>query len=269
MRQIAHISDLHFGTEEPPIAEGLLADLAALAPNVVVVSGDLTQRARRSQFQAAAAYLARITPPKVVVPGNHDMPLYDFLHRMTRPLSRYRKYITREMFPVFQDDEIAVAGINTARPDMWKEGRISLAQLAAVRTRFDSLPRSLHKVLVTHHPFIPPKHDPKAGVVGRAKLAVKTLEACGCHILLAGHLHQAYSGDVRMHHVKIKRSILVVQAGTAFSHRRRNEPNAYNYLTIDGDRLVLQVRAWDGQNFTPTTEQIFDRVEGGWIVRAG
>src|SRR4051812_13445385 len=101
MRRIAHISDLHFGTEVPRVAEGLLEDLSRQLPHLVVVSGDLTQRARPSQFIAAKAYLDRIAPPKLIVPGNHDVPLYNVLDRFMRPLTNYHRYITADLHPFF------------------------------------------------------------------------------------------------------------------------------------------------------------------------
>ena len=115
MRRIAHISDLHFGTEDPPVAAGLLVDLAEHRPHVVAVSGDLTQRARDSQFASAKAYLDQIPFPKIVVPGNHDQPLFNLAHRFLWPLHRYQKWITPELRPVLQDEELTVVGINTAR----------------------------------------------------------------------------------------------------------------------------------------------------------
>src|SRR2546421_621876 len=115
MRILAHISDLHFGTESSPVVEGLLADLLAARPHLLVVSGDLTQRARTDQFAAARAFLDRVPFPQLIVPGNHDIPLYDVGRRFLRPLHRYRRLITPELSPTFYDDELAVLGVNTAR----------------------------------------------------------------------------------------------------------------------------------------------------------
>ncbi len=269
MRRIAHISDLHFGTEESQVAEGLLDDLSRQLPHLVAVSGDLTQRAKRSEFIAARAYLDRIAAPRLVVPGNHDIPLYNFLARWIRPLSRYRQLITSDMHPFYQDGEMAVAGVNTARANTFKEGRISLAQIDTLRTQFDSVPPELFKVLVSHHPFIPPENRVQTAVVGRGRLALKTLEASGCALILSGHLHQAYSGDVRPYHLEIARSILVAQAGTAISHRRRDEPNAYNQVTVDGERLDLEVRAWDGHQFATASRRQFCRTDVGWMTESG
>lgn len=273
MRILAHISDLHFGTEDPAAVEGLLADLLTERPHLVVVSGDLTQRARRSQFAAARAFLDRVPFPQLIVPGNHDIPLYDVGRRFLRPLHRYHRFITADMSPTFHDDEIAVVGVNTARSATWKNGRISLQQIAAIRTSLCSLPPHLFRVVVTHHPFLPPPNLPLPALVGRAPLALQTLQACGTDLLLAGHLHLAYSGDVRSHHLEVKRSILVAQAGTAVSTRHRGEPNAWNLITLDpaaaAPRVTIEVRIWSRGIFQTGTTTRFEKRGEEWIKTGG
>ncbi|MGE3314879.1 MAG: metallophosphoesterase [Planctomycetaceae bacterium] len=266
MRRIAHLSDLHFGTEDRQVAAGLLAELERQSPQLVVVSGDLTQRARRSQFVAAHDYLDQIAAPKLIVPGNHDLPLYNVWDRLLHPLANYRRFITDEMHPFFRDDEMAVAGINTARSNQWKEGRISLAQMDTLQKQFSEVPDDILKVLVCHHPFIPPGEGVETYLVGRAPLALKMLESSGCALILSGHLHHAYYGDVRAHHLTVTRFILVAQAGTAISNRRRDEPNAYNLITLDGDRLQLEVRTWEGSRFATTVQSQYVRCETGWAA---
>src|SRR5271166_2836489 len=133
MRTIAHLSDLHFGRHDAAVAEALVADLAALRPDLVVISGDLTQRARRGEFAAARAFLDRLPAPFIAVPGNHDVPLYDLVRRTFRPLHRFARYITDLSHPFFADAEIAVLGINTARSMAISSGRISHDQMQAIR----------------------------------------------------------------------------------------------------------------------------------------
>src|SRR5205085_1963266 len=116
LKTIAHISDLHFGRVDPPVAEALVTDLHAQKPDVLVVSGDFTQRARASQYAEAADYLKRLPTPQLVVPGNHDIPLYDVIRRFFFPLSFYRKYISQDLRPLYRDDQVLITGINTARP---------------------------------------------------------------------------------------------------------------------------------------------------------
>ncbi|HEX9815477.1 MAG TPA: metallophosphoesterase, partial [Candidatus Thermoplasmatota archaeon] len=113
--RIAHISDLHFGTVPDGNIERLEADLKAVKPRVIAVSGDLTQRARVSEFEAAAEFLSRFDVPKVIVPGNHDVPLYDVARRFFSPLARFRRFIGPIVDPFYADDEVAILGLNTAR----------------------------------------------------------------------------------------------------------------------------------------------------------
>lgn len=266
MRTIAHISDLHFGRTDPDVVEGLARDLADRKPDLLVVSGDFTQRARPSQYAAAAAFLKRLPTPQLVVPGNHDIPMHDwgFLPRLFSPLRNYTRYITRDLRPSYQDDELCVLGINTARSLTHKSGWMSEEQLLDIKLRVCPLPPSVVRVVVTHHPFIPPPRDPKADVIRHADTYLDELEACGVDLLLAGHLHLAYHDDLRSHYKAAKRSILSIQAGTATSTRRRGEPNAYNWIAVSPDLCTVAVRAWCGEAFEESLVTRYKRVAGAW-----
>ena len=261
---IAHVSDLHFGAEQPEVVEGLIQDLARVAPTLAVVSGDLTQRARRKEFQDARRFLDRIACQRLVVPGNHDIPLFDVFNRFLRPLARFRRYINEEVDPLVIADGVAVMGLNTARSNTWKDGRISPAQIEALRSRLGALSENLVKIVVTHHPFVPPPGDPSPPIVGRAREALLAAEACGVDVVLAGHLHHGYTGDVRTHHASIRRAILVAQAGTATSHRVRHEPNSYNVIRIGEKRLLFSLRLWNGNRFEETRTAEFVKKGGDW-----
>jgi len=269
MTILAHISDLHFGTETPEIVEGLIQDLALVEPSLVVVSGDLTQRARRKQFIAARLFLDRIPFPKLVVPGNHDIPLFDLVRRFARPLVRFRRYISKDVDPFFSTDDVAVLGMNTARSSAWKDGRLSLAQIDDLRRKLGPLPPHVSKVLVTHHPFLPPPGDASPPLVGRAAEALQAAEACGVDLVLAGHLHCGYTGDIRTHHGNIRRAILVAQAGTATSHRVRNEPNSYNLIRLSPQRLGFSLRVWDGKGFHETHFVEYEKSGVDWQPTLG
>lgn len=280
MRRIAHISDIHFGADDPPVVEALVADLLEQPYDLLVVSGDFTQRARLEQFEAAMRFVKRLPQPHLYVPGNHDVPMYDVLSRFFAPTGRYRRHVTTDLRPVFRDEEMLVIGLNTARPfsptmdGFWKDGRISAEQLLDVHLTAAESPNELFKIVVTHHPFIPPMHDRPHGIVRGAARALRTLESVGVEVLLAGHLHMNYSGDVRTHHEASKRSILSIQAGTACSHRRRAEPNAYNRLTIESaafdavelDRVTVQVRKCEaaGRPFEDGARVVYQKCPDGW-----
>lgn len=267
MKTIAHISDLHFGTEDPVVAEELVATLQRERPSLVIVSGDLTQRARRAQFAAARDYLARLPSPLLVIPGNHDVPLYDVARRFLSPLGRYQRYISADVNPVYRDDELFVAGLNTARSLTWKNGRISCEQIDRLREVLATVGETF-KIVVTHHPFIPPPVSDGAGIdlVGRAVQALDVLDHFKVDLLLAGHLHHGYAGDTRTHYPAAKHSIIAAQAGTAISRRLRREPNAYNAIEIEETKLSIDVRVWNGRSFESRQRTRYTLRADEWVV---
>ena len=187
MRTLVHLSDLHFGRIDTAIIAPLMQTVHQLQPDLVVVSGDLTQRARSPEFKAARAFLDALPQPQIIVPGNHDVPLHDLFLRFTQPLDKYRRYITADLRPCYTDAEVAVCGINTARAFTIKGGRINAAQVAWLREKFSALGNEVIKIVVTHHPFDLPTGYGQKQLVGRARMAVESLALCGADIFLAGH----------------------------------------------------------------------------------
>jgi 3',5'-cyclic AMP phosphodiesterase CpdA len=263
MRIIAHISDLHFGREDKEVLEALLADLSLFSLSLVVVSGDLTQRARREEFIAAKAFLNRLPTGYLVVPGNHDIPLYNLLNRLSNPLERYRQYITDDLSPTYQDNEIVVLGANTARSLTWKNGSLSNEQIFHLSSKLREIPESIFKVVVTHHQFLPQPGKRLQSVVKRAPLALQKLESVGVDLILAGHLHIGYQDDARAHH-PISKSIIVAQAGTAISTRQRGETNSYNLIILEKDSVSIMVRYWDGKTFKESYANTYIRKNLFW-----
>lgn len=256
MRTIAQISDIHFGRHIDAVAEDLRQDLWALRPDAVLVSGDLTQRAKSREFRQAQEFLQTLPNVAIVVPGNHDIPLYNLWHRFALPLSRYKKAIDPDLTPTWSDDELAVMGINTARSLTLKNGRISYWQMARIRQYFCSQGAAdRFKVLVTHHPFLAPTAQGKG--VGRYRRTLAVIEPCGLDLLLAGHFHMSYVAGAHNVYLAEAPSILVLQAGTAISDRTRGEPNAYNWLQVEKGRVALEVRGYVEGAFRSLRRQIF------------
>ena len=265
MRTLAHISDLHFGRVAPALLEPLRETLAEVAPDVLVVSGDLTQRARASQFCAARAYLDTLPYRRIVVPGNHDIPLYNILARFAAPLRNYRRIVSEDMEPAFIDDEVAIVGVNTARSFTFKGGRINEEQVERVKALICPLPESVVKVLVTHHPFDVPRGESELGhIVGRARMALEKLAGCGADLLLSGHLHETHVGKTAERYRIAGVSALVVQAGTATSNRTRESTNSFNVLRVSPRHIEVTEYEWTGTRFQPDAARAFDHDGHGW-----
>ena len=239
MRVLAHLSDLHFGRVERSVLEPLCDCLWKVDPDLVVVSGDLTQRARAQQFREARAFLDTLPKPQFVVPGNHDIPLYNVFKRFLGPLAGFRRFVADELEPSFVDDEIAVLGINTARSFAFKGGRVSEAQLARVAEKLSRLRSDLVRIVVAHHPL-----------PGLERLAGR-----GVDVLVSGHLHATRIDTT---------ASLVVQAGTATSSRTREEPNSFNVLRIGRGRIDVEQHVLRAGSFVRAAAQAFERRASGW-----
>jgi 3',5'-cyclic AMP phosphodiesterase CpdA len=256
MARIAHLSDIHFGCHDPKVVDGANAWLEAQQPDLVIVSGDFTQRARIEQFRQASAWLNRLRAsgwPILAVPGNHDVPLYDVFTRFAAPLHRYKKYISNDLCPWFENDSVAVLGINTARSLTFKDGRINREQMALIRERFAPIAPSKTRILVTHHPLyaMPIGEGGELNeAVGRHDDAVRAVSEAGVNIALAGHFHRTYAAAARKM-VEKAGGTLVIQAGTATSTRLRNEElQSFNWIHAHRNNdIELQVIAWNGTGF--------------------
>ena len=265
MKNIVHISDLHFGTVENDIAEGIIEDISSLGPDLLIVSGDLTQRARKNQYRQAKIFLNKLNCRKIIVPGNHDIPLFNLFARFLRPLTNYKNLITSDLSPYYQDETITVIGVNTARSLTWKSGRISVEQIDILKQKLCSIDKSIFKIIVTHHPFIPPPGDPGIKLVSRSARALKIIDKCSVDLLLAGHLHHGYDGDVRSFYPSHNSSIISIQAGTAISNRVREDPNAYNFIRADKNEIIISIREWSGKVFEESRLTRYHKDRGQWL----
>jgi 3',5'-cyclic AMP phosphodiesterase CpdA len=267
MRTIVHLSDLHFGRVDYSLIQPLVEAVKKARPDIVAVSGDLTQRARREEFKEARRFLDQLPSPQIIVPGNHDVPLYNALARFMGPLDKYRRYITDDLQPFYSDDEIAILGINTARSLTFKNGRVSREQIAAMRERLCGFSSTLTKIVVTHHPFDLPEGHGEGGLVGRARLAMEALAGCGADVLLAGHLHLGHTGHTAKRYRIEGHSALVVSAGTATSTRGRGEPNSFNVIRINRPQAGVERYTWRPEValFALASIENFKYTAEGWV----
>ncbi len=264
--RIAHLSDIHFGRiAYPEIVDALLAHLERDAIDLVAISGDLTQRALPTQYREAARMLASIQAPTIVVPGNHDvLAWWRPLSRVVRPLARYHRYISPAPSMSFENDRVAVLGINSAFGATIKGGWISRATRAAIRTYFQVQPAGVFKVLVVHHQLTLigalGRHDVALG--GRAALEVA--RDVGVDLILCGHLHMSHVESLKRHPAET--GIVIASAGTVTSDRGRGtnrNKNYYNLIEVNNDSFVVVERCYDIEKhqFVDARCSRFDRLK--------
>jgi 3',5'-cyclic AMP phosphodiesterase CpdA len=269
MARLVHLSDLHFGAHDERLVSAVETRVDELEPNLVVISGDFTQRARTEQFREACQFLERMqhSGHEVLgVPGNHDVPLYDVLRRFLSPLARYRRFIDDNLCPFVELPGIAVLGINTARSLTFKDGRVNQDQVAFIRDTFARTPTDSFRILVTHHPlFALPVGDQITPAIGRQELALDAVQDAGVDMLLAGHNHHASSHSAS-DLVTRAGGALVVQAGTATSTRIRDQQQSFNTIDVGDASVTITVNAWKNGHFVPLDAERYSWAEGRWRV---
>ena len=266
MRTIVHLSDIHFGRVDPRLVATLVRTIETVAPDLVAVSGDLTQRARRGQFVQARQFLDRLPFPLLVVPGNHDVPLFNLAARFLDPYGGYRRHIQGDLEPSFENEEMIAVGLNSARPFPFHGGgRLNQAQVARAATRLKTAAEHAVRIVVTHHPLDLPGTHGVEHLIGRSDMAMRQLAAAGADVFLAGHLHVSHVSHSAHRYQIAGHSALVVQAGT-MSTRERGEPSTMNVLRVARTQIGIERYSWDeaGQSFQATWDGTFRRTEEGW-----
>jgi 3',5'-cyclic AMP phosphodiesterase CpdA len=261
--RLAHVTDLHFGAEDPDVVAGLRADLAAQDVDRVLVSGDLTMRARARQFGAARTLLESIGRPWISVPGNHDVPLDRVLTRALRPLAAYRRFVDAEPQPALRTDGLQVLGLSTARRYLWKGGRIDAGQVTRISAAFTGPARL--RILMIHHPVFRPAQRPAEAIVHGAERALHAAAGAGVDVIVCGHDHVQAQVDLSLTRPGLGRHMIGLISGTACSRRvRAGESQSYTVLELSGERLCLRVRHWRDGRFRTLVETEWWRTADGW-----
>ena len=274
MPKIIHLSDLHFGAHDPVIVTAVEKRLDHEAADLVVISGDFTQRAHTDQFKEAGEFVKRVRKAGhevLAVPGNHDVPLYDVFRRFLSPLTRYKKFIDETLCPFIQIDGAAVLGINTARSLTFKNGHVSHEQMDHIRETFADTDLHQPRILVTHHPLfaLPVGDGPKLShLMEDQQDALTAIADAGVDLLLAGHNHRASINDAAAL-VHGSGKALVIQAGTATSTRVRGEEQSFNRIEIDEHGVRVTVQRWNGSEFLSGDSEFFKRIDDQWQLESG
>lgn len=245
MTRIMHLSDLHFGTEDAEVLHALQHLGKALQPTLYLLSGDITQRARRSQFAAADAFVRQLAAPLLAVPGNHDLPLFNLAARILNPYGNYRRVFGDQLEPQLDTPELLVIGVNTTRPRRHKDGEVSAAQIERVARRLRQAPAQQLRVVMLHHPVRAVEESDVSNLLIGREQAVPAWVDAGMDLLLAGHIHLPY--HVPLHGQTSDHRAWAMQAGTGISRRVRGGiPNSVNVIDYQpGGPRRCRIARWD------------------------
>jgi 3',5'-cyclic AMP phosphodiesterase CpdA len=252
--KILHLSDLHFGTEKDDLVKLLIDDVQAQRPDIVIISGDLTQRARKTQFIRARNFLNDLKAANVIcVPGNHDIPLYNILQRFTVPFYYYKKYITQTLCVSFFQNNLAILGVNSVTPYKPMGGYVTDKQLQLVTDFFAPMPDNVFKIVVMHHNLI---KSERHSIINDAEKLIKQFAECNVNIILSGHIHYPWVEQLKRGY--IKHNMYVITAGTAIS-TRTIVPNSYNLIELDLEKKSFSIiyRNYQDGSFKNDNEQHF------------
>lgn len=247
MSALIQISDTHFGTEQPPVVEALLDLVRQIKPAVAVLSGDITQRARRSQFAAARRFVERLDVPQVLaIPGNHDIPLFNLAVRAFFPYGNFRRALGNALEPQFQSEAFLAICVNTTRPARHKDGEVSKEQIESVARCLHGATQGQVRIVVTHQPVhVIRAHDARNLLHGHEH-AVRAWSDAGADIIMGGHIHLPYLSPLSERFVDLPRRTWAVQAGTAVSSRiREGIPNSVNIVLHTPGSPTCSVERWD------------------------
>ena len=262
MITLAHLSDLHFGRERPEVVAGLFASLIEQQPEAVIISGDLTQRAKQSEYAAAEQFLSEIKTTRLIVPGNHDISAFNLLERFLCPWVKWQKIFGEPLESELDNPEVLLLGINTTRKWAsfldWSRGRISNEQINNILSRFQEEPPDKLRLLVTHHPFWLPTDQHHRGLIGNRDLALTSLGNGSLDMIISGHVHMAYN--------QVQKGIIISHAGSSTSNRLLpGHSNSYKIIRGERSSLNIYLFVWEGKKFSCKNVDKFIRQADGWV----
>ncbi|MEO7255337.1 MAG: metallophosphoesterase [Casimicrobium sp.] len=244
MSVLLQISDPHFGTEQLPVVEALASLSREQHPDLLVLSGDITQRATQDQFRAARAFIDRLRVPFLAIPGNHDIPLFDLGARLLNPYSRFHRAFGDTLEPTHDSHDLLVLCVNTTRWYRHVNGEVSVAQIDRVAAALRQASSGQLRVVVVHQPVAVIRatdvHDRLRGYA----LAIRRWSDAGCDIVMGGHIHLPYAAAL----TNPPRPLWAVQAGTSVSSRTREGiPNSVNIVRCGDDASAGSslIEQWD------------------------
>ena len=261
MTRVAHISDLHFGRTDLELLDPLIEAVNGAKPDLVAVTGDFTQRARRSQYEQSRAFLDRLDAPWLAVPGNHDVSLDNLFLRFFRPYGRYREHITREMFPVHHADGLVAVGLNTVDRFRWQRGKVRWRQMRQACKIFSETEPDTICMVLAHHPF-EQDEDVKKSLMRDADKAIERFSECGAHLVLSGHLHRWRAEPFLSR--KNGKKVLQIHVGTGLSTRLRGQENDFAILDLEGSEARVTRMVARDRRFDSAGTRLFRFGETGW-----
>lgn len=247
MSLVLQISDPHFGTVQPAVAEALVQLAHEQRPDVLVLSGDITQRARPQQFADARAFCDRLAiPAMLALPGNHDIPLFNLWQRAFSPYQSYLGAFGPQIETTLRTAAVRVIGVKTTRRWRHKNGEVSAVQIERVVAELQEAGPGQLRVVVVHQPVMVLRAEDEHDRLRGWEPAVRAWAAAGADIVMGGHIHLPYVCEMSSQLAGLGRRIWCVQAGTALSTRvRREAPNSVNLLRHEAGQPSCWVERWD------------------------
>lgn len=267
--RIAHLSDPHFGTIRPGVREGLLATLTELKPDLILLTGDITQRARGRQFREARDFTRALKPtPLIAVPGNHDIPLFNVFARLLHPYRGYRKLFKDQLERDHVHGDVLVTGLNSTSRWRHVQGNFDLPRVERRLEEKNREPK-VH-IVAFHHPVDCAKPQDEKNLLVCAPEALPMFAKHHVDLIIGGHVHDPHVALSNTRYPDIGRSIVVGVAGTCLSWRtRKDAPNSFNWIDVDTLGVpTMSIQRYDQRKdffFYPINEFKFTRPDSqGW-----